>query len=87
MRDLENEIARLQLCAEELLSHLQRIPFHSREASATRRNLGRMARKLVALERKYDAQFKVVFDAIRRLMTPSQPPTKRRAGFASWEDD
>ena len=29
-----------------------------------------MARKLDALERKYDTQFKVVFDAIRQLMTP-----------------
>jgi len=35
-----------------------------------------LARKLAALERKYDAQFKVVFDAIRELMTP--PATKRR---------
>ena len=46
-----------------------------------------LARKLTALERKYDAQFKVVFDAIRRLMAPSQPAVKRRAGFAVWEDD
>ena len=29
-----------------------------------------LARKLNALERKYDAQFKVVFDAIRELMAP-----------------
>jgi hypothetical protein len=27
-----------------------------------------LARKLDALERKYDAQFKVVFDAIREMM-------------------
>lgn len=32
-----------------------------------------LARKLARLERKYDAQFRVVFDAIRELMTP---PTK-----------
>jgi hypothetical protein len=32
--------------------------------------------KLAALERKYDAQFRSVFDAIRRLMIP--PETKRR---------
>jgi hypothetical protein len=32
-----------------------------------------LARKLDALERKYDAQFKVVFDAIRQLMSPPQP--------------
>jgi len=34
-----------------------------------------LARKLDALERKYDAQFKVGFDAIRQLMAP--PPAKR----------
>lgn len=30
-----------------------------------------LSRKLDALERKYDAKFKIVFDAIRELMTPS----------------
>ena len=41
---------------------------------------GELARKLSALEKKYDAQFKVVFDAIRQLMEP--PPAKRRSiGF------
>lgn len=39
-----------------------------------------LARKLAALERKYDAQFKVVFDAIRELMTPPTPK-RRRIGF------
>ena len=39
-----------------------------------------LARKLEALEKKYDAQFKVVFDAIRQLMTPPEPKT-RRIGF------
>jgi hypothetical protein len=39
-----------------------------------------LARKLDALEKKYDAQFKAVFDAIRQLMLPPAP--KRRAiGF------
>jgi hypothetical protein len=36
-----------------------------------------LARKLEELEKKYDAQFRVVFDAIRQLMTPPQPPRKR----------
>ena len=35
-----------------------------------------LARKLEALERKYDTQFKVVFDAIRQLMSPVE--TKRK---------
>jgi hypothetical protein len=40
-----------------------------------------LARKLAALENQYDAQFKVVFDAIRELTTPPEPPKKRRIGF------
>ena len=39
-----------------------------------------LARKLAALENKYDAQFKVVFDAIRELMLPPDPP-RRKIGF------
>ena len=39
-----------------------------------------LARKLADLEKKYDAQFKVVFDAIRQLMTPPQPKN-RKIGF------
>lgn len=46
-----------------------------------------LARKLAALEKKYDAQFKVVFDAIRELMTPADPPRKRPIGFAPWSKD
>ncbi len=41
-----------------------------------------LARKLETLEKKYDAQFRVVFNAIRQLMTPQEPkPPKRRIGF------
>jgi hypothetical protein len=43
-----------------------------------------LARKLSALEKKYDAQFKVVFDAIRELMTPPENP-RRQIGFRSYE--
>jgi ORF6N domain len=42
-----------------------------------------LARRLDALESKYDRQFKGVFDAIRELMTPPQPTPKRRIGFVS----
>jgi ORF6N domain len=38
-----------------------------------------LARKLAALEKKYDAQFRVVFDAIRELMRPPEKP-KRKIG-------
>jgi len=40
-----------------------------------------LARKLADLEKKYDAQFKIVFDAIRQLMTPPEPPP-RKIGFS-----
>jgi hypothetical protein len=40
-----------------------------------------LARELSEIERKYDAQFKVVFDAIRQLMTPPEPQRKQ-IGFA-----
>ena len=40
-----------------------------------------LARKLEDLESKYDNQFKIVFRAIRELMTPSPTPTPKRIGF------
>jgi hypothetical protein len=36
-----------------------------------------LARKLQELEKKYDAQFRVVFDALRELMAPSPVPRKQ----------
>ena len=42
-----------------------------------------LARRLDDLESRYDQQFKVVFDAIRELMTPPAPAPKRRIGFVS----
>ena len=36
-----------------------------------------LSRKLDQLEKKYDDQFKIVFDAIRQLMAPSPPKTKQ----------
>jgi len=36
-----------------------------------------LSRKLEELERKYDRQFKVVFDAIRQLMRPPEPHRKQ----------
>jgi inactivated superfamily I helicase len=43
-----------------------------------------LARRIDALESRYDRQFKVVFDAIRELMTPLPAP-KRRIGFVQNE--
>lgn len=39
-----------------------------------------LARRLDALEKKYDTQFKAVFDAIRELMSPPAP-RRRTIGF------
>tara|TARA_B100000959_G_scaffold253714_1_gene284829 strand:+ start:919 stop:1416 length:498 start_codon:yes stop_codon:yes gene_type:complete len=46
----------------------------------------KLARKLEALEKKYDKQFKLVFDAIRALMTPAET-RKRPIGFREWEEE
>jgi ORF6N domain len=43
-----------------------------------------LAGKLAGLEKKYDAQFKVVFDAIRQMMT-SPATGKKRIGFQAEE--
>jgi len=52
-----------------------------RHVLASHKNL---ARKLAALESKYDAQFKTVFAAIRQLMTP---PVPKRRGIGFVIDD
>ncbi len=56
-----------------------------REMLASHKDL---ARKLAALESKYDAHFKVVFDAVRKLMEPP-PETKNkfRIGFRTGVED
>jgi hypothetical protein len=42
-----------------------------------------LKQKLSQMERKYDGQFKVVFDAIRELMAPPRPPVgqRKKIGF------
>jgi len=49
-----------------------------REIISTHKDL---AAKLENLEKKYDSQFKMVFDAIRQLMTPPESKKKRPIGF------
>ena len=48
-----------------------------REMLATHKDL---AKKLEEIEKKYDKQFKIVFDAIRELMKPPEPK-RRQIGF------
>ena len=45
-----------------------------------------LAKRVDALEAKYDRQFKVVFDAIRELMSPPMAAPKRRIGFVSTDE-
>lgn len=49
-----------------------------RQVLSTHRDL---ARKLYEMERKYDANFKIVFDAIRELMIPPKKKPKGEFGF------
>ena len=46
-----------------------------------------LAEKLNHLEKRYDHQFRVVFDAIREIMNPEQPPKKRRIGFGNDKEE
>jgi hypothetical protein len=55
------------------------VKLHQMSASNTE-----LARKLDELEKKYDRQFKIVFDAIRQLMSPS-PGKAKQIGFRPGE--
>jgi len=68
--------------AVEVSLYVVRAFVQLREALATHKDL---TRRLDALEAQYDHQFKVVFDAIRELMTPLEPSKKRRIGFIQEE--
>lgn len=46
---------------------------------------GELSRKVDALEHKHAPQFKVVFDALRKLMEPIEP-LKSPIGFRSGDD-
>jgi len=63
--------------AVDMSVHIVRAFVRLRELIASNKEL---AKRLDELEKKYDSQFKVVFDAIRELMTPLPPPP-RRIGF------
>jgi ORF6N domain len=45
-----------------------------------------LARKLEDMEKKYDGQFKIVFDALRQLMAPPLPKSKKEIGFHTLTD-
>ena len=70
-------------CAVQVNIEIMRAFVRLRQLLAS--NAG-LARKLAELESRYDAQFKVVFDAIRELMKPPEPGHKRPIGFAPWKE-
>jgi len=45
-----------------------------------------LARRLEELEKKYDSQFRIVFEAIRSLMEPTEEPKRGRIGFQPSRD-
>ena len=64
--------------AVEVNIQIMRIFVRLREMMLTHKDL---ARKLMALERRYDKQFAVVFEAIRKLMEPPSGERERSIGF------
>lgn len=63
--------------AVEISVYIVRAFARMREALAGHRDI---TRRLDEMEKKYDSQFRVVFDAIRALMEPPKP-SGRRIGF------
>ncbi len=64
--------------AEVLSTEIIRAFIHLRKVAATDRDL---TQELAAIESRYDAKFKKVFDAIRELMEPPPNPPRPRIGF------
>jgi hypothetical protein len=62
---------------------IMRVFVRLRELAGTHRDL---AQKIAAMEKKYDAQFSVVFEAIKKLLDPPPAPAKRRIGFAAHDE-
>jgi hypothetical protein len=46
-----------------------------------------LARKIKSLEKKYDEQFRVVFEAIYKLMEPAQNKKRRKIGFNRGDEE
>ncbi|MCX6633964.1 MAG: ORF6N domain-containing protein [Acidobacteria bacterium] len=62
---------------------IMRVFVRLRQLADTHRDL---AQKIAAMEKKYDTQFRVVFEAIKKLLDPPPAPAKRRIGFAARDE-
>lgn len=69
--------------AIEVIVQIMRVFVKLREMVASNKEL---AKRLDELEKKYDEQFGVVFDAIRELMTPHDEEKKKKIGFLAKEN-
>ena len=46
-----------------------------------------LKRKIEAIEEKYDSQFKIVFDALKKLVKPPSIKEKKIIGFRTYDED
>lgn len=58
--------------------HIMRVFTRLRELLLTHKDL---QQRLDTLETKYDRQFRIIFDAIRKLLQPPTPPPKPKLPF------
>jgi len=68
--------------AIEVSVYVVRAFIQLREALATHKDL---AQKLAELEKKYDARFRIVFEAIEELMAPADADDRKQIGFRNRE--
>ena len=70
--------------AIEVNIHIMRVFVKLRQLLSSHKEL---ARKIEEMEKQYDYQFTVVFDAIKKLMEPPAPQKKRKIGYIVSNDD
>jgi len=68
-------------CAIDVNIQIMRTVIKLRKIMSTHKDL---AKRLADLEKKYDGQFKIVFEAIRQLIELPETP-KRKIGFVARE--
>jgi hypothetical protein len=81
MRELEDEIALLELRAEQLLIHIQRLARGSAEAVVARANLDGIMQRLVAAKGERDHMLAEV-DVLARTSASIEPQERTRHGVA-----
>ena len=80
LQKIDAAILFIQRTLDDMPKKIKEVESPLREAESHLKGVQEM---LDALEKKYDKQFKVVFDAIRQLMTP---PSPKRKGIGFLQD-